>query len=35
MWGLAAPALLVADSAPTDKDLMIRLVTNMLAGPQP
>ena len=31
--GLAALALLVAESRPTDKDLMIRLVMNMLAGP--
>ncbi len=33
--GLAALALLVAESAPKDKDMMIRLVMNMLAGPQP
>lgn len=33
--GLAALALLVAASAPKDKDVMIRLVMNMLAGPQP
>jgi prophage maintenance system killer protein len=33
--GLAALALLVAESAPKDKELMIRLVMNMLAGPQP
>ena len=33
--GLAALALLVAESAPKDKDVMIRLVMNMLAGPQP
>ena len=32
--GLAALALLVAESASSDKDLMIRLVMNMLAGPQ-
>ena len=32
--GLAALALLVAESAPKDKELMIRLVMNMLAGPQ-
>jgi prophage maintenance system killer protein len=32
--GLAALALLVAESAPRDKDVMIRLVMNMLAGPQ-
>ena len=31
--GLAALALLVAESAPKDKDVMIRLVMNMLAGP--
>ena len=29
--GLAALALLVAESAPKDKDVMIRLVMNMLA----
>jgi len=33
--GLAALALLVAESAPKDKDVMVRLVMNMLAGPQP
>jgi hypothetical protein len=33
--GLAALALLVAASAPKEKDVMIRLVMNMLAGPQP
>lgn len=33
--GLAALALLVAESAPKDKDVMIRLVMNMLVGPQP
>jgi len=33
--GLAALALLVAESAPRDKDVMIRLVMNMLTGPQP
>lgn len=33
--GLAALALLVAESAAKDKELMIRLVMNMLAGPQP
>ncbi len=33
--GLAALALLVAESVPKDKDVMIRLVMNMLAGPQP
>lgn len=33
--GLAALALLVAESAPKDKDVMIRLMMNMLAGPQP
>jgi len=32
---MAAPALLVAESAPKDKEVMIRLVMNMLAGPQP
>ncbi len=32
--GLAALALLVAESAPTDKEVMIRLLMNMLAGPQ-
>jgi prophage maintenance system killer protein len=32
--GLAALALLVAESAARDKDLMIRLVMNMLAGSQ-
>jgi prophage maintenance system killer protein len=32
--GLAALALLVAESAPKDKDVMIRLMMNMLAGPQ-
>ena len=32
--GLAALALLVAESAPKDKDVMIRLVMNMLAGSQ-
>jgi len=31
--GLAALALLVAESAPTDKEVMIRLVMNMLAKP--
>ncbi|MFB1486130.1 MAG: virulence protein RhuM/Fic/DOC family protein [Thiocapsa sp. C3-sup] len=31
--GLAALALLVAESAPKDKDVMIRLVMNMLAEP--
>lgn len=31
--GLAALALLVAESAPNDKDIIIRLVMNMLAGP--
>jgi prophage maintenance system killer protein len=31
--GLAALALLVAESLPADKDVMIRLVMNMLAGP--
>jgi len=31
--GLAALALLVAESAPQDKEVMIRLVMNMLAGP--
>ncbi|HEX7329007.1 MAG TPA: virulence protein RhuM/Fic/DOC family protein [Casimicrobiaceae bacterium] len=31
--GLAALALLVAESLPKDKDVMIRLVMNMLAGP--
>lgn len=30
--GLTALALLVAESAPNDKDVMIRLVMNMLAG---
>jgi hypothetical protein len=29
--GLAALALLVAESAPKDKEIMIRLVMNMLA----
>ncbi len=33
--GLAALALLVAESAPKDKEVMIRLVMNMLAGSQP
>lgn len=33
--GLAALALLVAESAPKDKDVMIHLVMNMLVGPQP
>jgi prophage maintenance system killer protein len=33
--GLAALALLVAESSPKDKDIMIRLVMNMLAGPRP
>lgn len=33
--GLAALALLVAESAPNDKDVMIHLVMNMLVGPQP
>lgn len=33
--GLAALALLVAESAPKDKEVMIRLVMNMLAGPRP
>jgi prophage maintenance system killer protein len=33
--GLAALALLVAESVPKDKDVMIRLVMNMLAGTQP
>lgn len=32
--GLAALALLVAESAPKDKDLMIHLVMNMFTGPQ-
>jgi prophage maintenance system killer protein len=32
--GLAALALLVAESAAKDKDVMIRLVMNMLAGPK-
>ncbi len=32
--GLAALALLIAESAPKDKELMIRLVMNMLASPQ-
>jgi hypothetical protein len=31
--GLAALALLVAESDPTDKEVMIRLVMNMLAEP--
>jgi len=31
--GLAALALLVAESTPKDKEVMIRLVMNMLAGP--
>jgi prophage maintenance system killer protein len=31
--GLAALALLVAESAPKDKEVMIRLVMNMLAEP--
>lgn len=30
--GLAALALLVAESAPKDKDVLIRLIINMLAG---
>jgi hypothetical protein len=33
--GLAALALLVAESASADKDVMIRLVMTMLTGPQP
>jgi prophage maintenance system killer protein len=33
--GLAALALLVAESAPKDKDVMIRLIMNMLAAPLP
>jgi len=33
--GLAALALLVAESAPKDKDVMIRLVMHMLTGPPP
>jgi len=33
--GLAALALPVAESAPKDKDVMIRLVMNMLARPVP
>jgi hypothetical protein len=33
--GLAALALLVAESPPKDKDVMIRLVMNMLAEPAP
>lgn len=33
--GLAALALLVAESAPRDKEVMIRLVMNMLVGPLP
>ena len=33
--GLAALALLAAESAPKDKEVMIRLVMNMLAGPRP
>lgn len=33
--GLAALALLVAESAPKDKDVMVRLVMNMLEGPRP
>lgn len=33
--GLAALALLVAESSPKDKDMMIRLVMNMLAQPMP
>jgi prophage maintenance system killer protein len=32
--GLAALALLVAESAPKDKDVMIHLVMNLLAQPQ-
>lgn len=32
--GLAALALLVAESAPKNKEVMIRLVMNMLAGPK-
>ncbi len=32
--GLAALALLVAESLPKDKEVMIRLVMNMLTGPQ-
>lgn len=32
--GLAALALLVAESLPRDKEVMIRLVMNMLTGPQ-
>jgi hypothetical protein len=33
--GLAALALLVAESAPKDKEPMIRLIMNMLAEPLP
>lgn len=33
--GLAALALLVAESAPADREVMIRLIMNMLAGPTP
>ena len=33
--GLAALAPLVAESASKEKDVMLRLVMNMLAGPQP
>ena len=33
--GLAALALLVAESAPADKEVMIRLIMNMLAEPMP
>lgn len=32
--GLAALALLVAESDPKDKDVFVRLVMNMLAGEQ-
>ncbi len=32
--GLAALTLLVAESAPPDKELLVHLVMNMLAGPQ-
>ena len=31
---LTALTLLIAESSPTDKDLMIRLITNLLAVPE-
>ena len=32
--GLAALTLLVAESEPTNKDIMVRLIMNMLASPK-